>query len=48
MRSRSDFEKFGLYGSNDSSGDLVLQSNKIRDVVVEPLGPQMRVGAGVD
>src|SRR4029077_20217228 len=32
----------------DSARDLVLQSEQIAGVVVEPLRPKMRVGCGID
>jgi len=31
-----------------SAGDLVLQSKQIARVAVQPVGPQMRVGLGID
>ena len=33
---------------SDAAGDLVLQGKQIADVALEPLGPQMRAGLGID
>jgi len=35
-------------GARELARDLVLQSEQIADVAVEPLGPKMRVGLSVD
>jgi len=32
----------------EPAGDLVLQSEQIASVAVEPLRPEMRVGRGID
>ena len=32
----------------DPAGDLVLQSEQVSRITIEPLGPQMRVALGVD
>ena len=32
----------------DPAGDLILQREQIAHVTVEPLGPEMRIGLGVD
>jgi len=39
---------FNTQGDRDAAGDLVLQREQIGCIAVELLGPQMRVGFGVD
>jgi len=41
-------EQLEIERDRDPASDLVLQCNQIRGAAVEPLGPQMRVGCGID
>lgn len=38
----------GMERDSDAAGDLVLQGKQIAGIALEPLGPQMRAGLGVD
>jgi hypothetical protein len=41
-------DQFEVERDSDSAGDLVLQREQIARVAVEALGPDMRVGLGID
>ena len=40
--------QLGLQSAGDPRGDLVLQRKQIADIAVEPFGPELGAGFGID